>query len=477
MYKYLNNFFYNIWEMLFNYKLNFYKNFKNIFFTLNYKFYNNFLFNSFYLWKNIFEINFWTRSFYKNKTTKSGILSFVIKNNVSSYFNYKLNFHSSTNLIKNNFMIFFVFNNLIYGVNSFFLNFFKTNFNLNKISLYFLNIYKRSFGEGFFYLRGLFLIFFIDASITDDEPLWEPIEWSLVQTWLLFIFIFAWIAENLITSRYGSYTGRDKRVWFAWYKSFWLIDLCFAVSYGLAALFVIVPFYFELTYTVSFIFSWWNWYTRVFFFKFISIFTIVVLIAHLLQLNIRWLNWKKLILLILFINFFLAYLLYTHFIMAFFGYFTDPLWYQKTRFVDYIQLSHEPLKWGWGPAKRDHFTYHKVTTVFWFKNDGPFAGAFLMIHIFFFLTIFFLYIYWITLLRRVYTTKEITYTFTVFCISSLKQFYYFFFLLYLLIFMSFIVCYWRFPIEFLWLINSNSWFINFFSIVKDYFHFLLSIFY
>jgi hypothetical protein len=30
--------------------------------------------------------------------------------------------------------------------------------------------------------------------------------------------------------------------------------------------------------------------------------------------------------------------------MAFFGYFTDPLWYQKTRFVDYIQLSHEPLK-------------------------------------------------------------------------------------------------------------------------------------
>jgi hypothetical protein len=68
-------------------------------------------------------------------------------------------------------MIFFVFNNLIYGVNSFFLNFFKTNFNLNKISLYFLNIYKRSFGEGFFYLRGLFLIFFIDASITDDEPL------------------------------------------------------------------------------------------------------------------------------------------------------------------------------------------------------------------------------------------------------------------------------------------------------------------
>ena len=187
-------------------------------------------------------------------------------------------------------------------------------------------------------------------------------------------------------------------------------------------------------------------------------------------------NWKKLIFFILIINFFIAYLLYTHFIMTFFGYFTDPLWYQKTRFVDYIQLSHEPLKWGWGPAKRDHFTYHKVTTVFWFKNDGPFAGAFLTIHIFLFFSIFFIYLYWVILLRRVYTTKEVTFTFTIFCISVLKQFYYFFFLLYLLILMSFVFCYWRFPIEFLWLLNTNSWILNFFFILKDYFIFIINIF-
>jgi photosystem II P680 reaction center D1 protein len=30
----------------------------------------------------------------------------------------------------------------------------------------------------------------------------------------LFIFLFVLIGENLICSRYGSYTGRDKRVWF-----------------------------------------------------------------------------------------------------------------------------------------------------------------------------------------------------------------------------------------------------------------------
>ena len=423
LHKILTKFFYSLYENYLFTKIIFFKKFKSLFVSLDYFFLYKILNYSRILWEKIFKINFWINRKKKKNFTK--------KNKIGSLFFNNFRFNKLINLVKNNFIIFLFYNNVTKTLTSLFLNFIKTNliFSLffKDFSIYLLDQYKRTFGEGYYYLRGLFIIFFIDASITDDEPLWEPIEWSLVQTWLLFIFIFAWIAENLITSRYGSYTGRDKRVWLAWYKSFWLIDLFFAISYGLAALFVIVPFYFELTYSVSFIFNWWNWYTRVFFFKFISIFTIIILIAHLLQLNIRWLNWKKLIFFILIINFFLVYLLFTHFIMTFFGYFTDPLWYQKTRFVDYIQLSHEPLKWGWGPAKRDHFTYHKVTTVFWFKNDGPFAGAFLTMHIFFFITIFFLYIYWVTLLRRVYTTEEVTYTFTIFCISSLKQFYYFFF--------------------------------------------------
>ena len=471
LHKILTKFFYLLYENYFFAKVLFFKRFKSLFLSLDYLFLYKMFNYSHIIWEKIFKINFWINRKKKKNFNKSTALSF--------YFFNDFKFNKLASLIKNNFIIFLFYNNVNKTLISLFLNFIKTNstFSLffKNFYLYIVDQYKRTFGEGYYYLRGLFIIFFIDAAITDDEPLWEPIEWSLVQTWLLFIFIFAWIAENLITSRYGSYTGRDKRVWLAWYKSFWLIDLFYAISYGLAALFVIVPFYFELTYSISFIFNWWNWYTRVFFFKFISIFTVIVLIAHLLQLNIRWLNWKKLIFFILIINFFLVYLLFTHFIMTFFGYFTDPLWYQKTRFVDYIQLSHEPLKWGWGPAKRDHFTYHKVTTVFWFKNDGPFAGAFLTMHIFFFITIFFLYIYWVTLLRRVYTTEEVTYTFTIFCISSLKQFYYFFFLLYIFIFMSFIVCYWRFPIEFLWLVNSSSWFWNFFVIMQDYFFFIIGI--
>jgi len=123
----------------------------------------------------------------------------------------------------------------------------------------------KSFSFSWYYLSGFVFILFIDACLTDDEPLWEPIEWSLVQTWILFIFSFAWIAENLIVSRYGSYAGRDKRVWMAWYKTFWLIEGYYVLNYGVAVVLVMVPFYFELNYNLSFIYSWWTWFSKVFF--------------------------------------------------------------------------------------------------------------------------------------------------------------------------------------------------------------------
>lgn len=339
----------------------------------------------------------------------------------------------------------------------------------------FLHIFKHTFGEGFIYIRGLFIIFVMDASITDDEPLWEPVEWSLLQSWLLFIFLFAWIAENLICSRYGSYTGRDKRVWFAWYKTFWLIEGWYVISLGLASLWVIVPHYYEITYAISFIMNWWNWYSRVFFFKFLSLYTIIIFLAYYLQISLRWVNWKKSFFLIVIVNLFLLYMLYSQFFIAFFGYFTDPNWYHKTRLVDYVQLSHEPSKWGWGASKRDHFSYHQSKTVFWFKNDGPFASAFLFFNMFFFISLFMLCLYWLTLLRRVYATQEITYTFTTYCVSSLKQFFYFFFFIFLLVLLSYMFCYWRLPIEFYWSLNAYSWLANLKNIVLDYPQFLISL--
>ena len=337
------------------------------------------------------------------------------------------------------------------------------------------DLVNRSFSFGFIYIRGFIVILFIDACLTDDEPLWEPIEWSLVQTWILVTFSFAWIAENLIVSRYGSYTGRDKRVWMSWYKTFWMIETFYVLNYGVVSAIVIVPFYFETNYNLSFVYSWWHWYSRVFFFKFLSVYSIVLLLANLLQISVRWLNWKKGLVLIITINIFLAYLLYTHFIITFFGYFTDPTWYQKVRPIDYIQLSHEPARWGWGPAKKDHFTYHNVKTVLWFKNDGPFASSFLLFQTFMFVCIFLTFIWWVSLCRRVYSMREIPQTFTTYCVSSLRQFLYLFLLLYLFVFLSYLSNYWRFPMELAFTINSNPWIYNFWLILRDYPTFLLSI--
>ena len=104
----------------------------------------------------------------------------------------------------------------------------------------------------------------------------------------------------------------------AWYKTFWLIEGFYALNYGAASIFVIVPFYFEQNYNVSFIYSWWHWYSRVFFFQFIASYSVILLMGHLLQINLRWINWKKGVIPILLINIFIAYLIYTHFIMVFF---------------------------------------------------------------------------------------------------------------------------------------------------------------
>lgn len=343
------------------------------------------------------------------------------------------------------------------------------------VSYYWNDLSNKTFSFGFYYLRGLFVILFVDACLTDDEPLWEPIEWSLVQTWILFIFTFAWIAENLIVSRYGSYTGRDKRVWMGWYKTFWMIEGFYVLNYGAASVFVIIPFYYETNYNLSFVYSWWNWYSRTFFFKFLAVYSIVLLLANLLQMSVRWLNWKKGLILIITINIFLAYLIYTHFIITFFSYFTDPTWYQKTRPIDYIQLSHEPAKWGWGPAKKDHFTYHNVKTVLWFKNDGPFASSFLFFQVFMFVCIFLTFIWWISLFRRVYSMKEIPLTLTTYCVSSLKQFLYFFLFMYIFIFLSFMINYWRFPFELSYNVDAPSWIFNVLYILRDYPNFLLSL--
>ena len=331
-------------------------------------------------------------------------------------------------------------------------------------------------GDAVSFIFAIFVVCFVDALITDDEPLFEPVEWSLTQTWVMLVFGLAWVAENLICSRYGSYTGRDKRVWFAWYKTFWLIEGWYVLSFGAAATFVITPFYNEISYNVVMLVTWWNWYSRVFFFNFISFYTVLLYLAYYVQLNLRHMGWKKVLFYVSLINLGLGYLLYSQFMISFFCYFTDPNWYHKTRLVDYVQLSHEPNKWAWGNAKRDHFSYHKSTTVFWFKTDNPFAEALMFFNVFFFFCLFLTYIYWVILFRRIYSTKEVSYTYMTYCTSSLRQFMYFFLLFYVLIIFSFTVSYWRLPIESMWVFSSDSYLMVVLTVFSDYHTLLLSLF-
>jgi hypothetical protein len=139
------------------------------------------------------------------------------------------------------------------GYNNFNYYYYFKNFEWNNNWRFFL---KKTFGQGTYQIYGYVAVMWFDILLTDDEPLLEPIEWSMVQTWILFIFAFAWVGENLIVSRYGSFTGKDKRVWAGWYRSFWIIDLWYALNYGIAVLVCIVPYYHELAYSLPLVHSW-----------------------------------------------------------------------------------------------------------------------------------------------------------------------------------------------------------------------------
>jgi hypothetical protein len=85
----------------------------------------------------------------------------------TSVFNNKtgimLNFNDNTTI--------FYINNY-YNINIIITNLFVfLNTNVKHYLVLFLDNFKRTFGDGFLYLRGLFILFFIDACLTDDEPI------------------------------------------------------------------------------------------------------------------------------------------------------------------------------------------------------------------------------------------------------------------------------------------------------------------
>ncbi len=323
------------------------------------------------------------------------------------------------------------------------------------LRLFFFNINLPSL----VYIQSLFIILLIDCCLMDDEPLWEPIEWTMVQSWLLFFFIFSWISETIITSRYGSFTGRDKRVYTGLFKAFWYLEIWFNFNMLLTCVFIIVPFYFELSYTVPYIVTWWQWYNRLFFFKFILIWIIIDFINSIVIHGIKWLNFKKLFIICNIVTFLLFYLFFIQFIVTYFSYFTDSLWYKKTSWCDFNRLSHNPQKWGWGGYDRDHFNYHKTTLSFWFKNDALYASAFFFINMLNFLLLSLTILQWLLIVRQLYTTKNISYTFITYGFSTLNLYFTNVFFLFFFVIISMIYQFMRTSTDFLWVIFQTD-FIN-----------------
>lgn len=302
---------------------------------------------------------------------------------------------------------------------------------------------------GFIYIRNLLILLVLDGLLLDDEPLWEPIEWSVVQTWIIYIYIFSWIAETIFSSRYGSYTNRDKIVWSGLYKVYTYMKYWLILNIIIVTLFVTMPFYFEISYSISYVVVWWNWVTSIFFFKitcyFMLLFTVLLLLKHLNRWSLIHTQYLLLITLLLITS----YIFYFNFLLVLFAYFTDYLDFQLTGWSKFNDIIQGPLKWGWGSVDRDNFAYHRTPTVFWFKNDPLIAGSLLFLHLFFFQFFFFFFIQILTMIRVIYSSQMLSYTLLTYFQASIKEFYFSFLGLIVLIFISMLYQFIRFPFELL----------------------------
>lgn len=276
-----------------------------------------------------------------------------------------------------------------------------------------------------FIILNILLIFVVDALIGDDEPLFEPIEWTLWQTWLLFILVISWLAELLISSTYGNYTGRDKRVWTALYKSYWLVQIYIMFCLLSLTIFTIVPFYFELQSCNAVWISFWNWYNRIFLWKALSIHFILLLFAFMLQINSRWINYSKVLIIMFIVIILVGLLVYTNITVIMFLYFTNPLTYNINLNLDYAQLSNVPNKWGWGMSNKDHFSYHTTPTVFWYKYDFCYIASILIIQLFFTLSYILIFFQLSLIFIKFYTTKIITYTLLTYYANIIRIYFYY----------------------------------------------------
>jgi len=144
-----------------------------------------------------------------------------------------------------------------------------------------------------------------------------------------------------------------------------------------------------------------------------------------MKLSLRLVSPRKLLVFSYLIFFILSYLFYFNAMTLLLGYFTDISAFQKSGWSDSMRLVHGPAKWGWGTSSRENFSYHRTTTTFWYKSDPLIASSILFLHIFIFKFLLFFLIQIIALVRTLYTTGEVSFTYITYFYLSTREFFYF----------------------------------------------------
>lgn len=272
------------------------------------------------------------------------------------------------------------------------------------------------------YFISIFSSFFFELWLIDDEPLWESVEWSVFMSWLLFMGAWTWFLGVFFSSRYGSYSPQDRVLWVGLYKVNTFFETSFFFNMLFITVFVTLPFYYEVTYSLSNVFLWWSVYNTRLFLKTGIFFSLFYKASFFLRLQLRWFSVFSLSLLLLILLALVAYLLFFLFINLLLTPLTDMYSYMRRGWLGLEQLTQGPCKWGSGPSSRDHFSYHKSSTVFWFKNDPLLAGSLFFFCLLFYLFTLFLYMQIFFLLCALHTSRSVSFNNLSLLVYSCRRF-------------------------------------------------------
>ena len=305
----------------------------------------------------------------------------------------------------------------------------------------------------FFHLRTFFCLFTIFATfafellLVDDEPLWEPIEWSVFGSWFLFYSVWTWFLAVYLSSRYGSYSPQDRIVWEGLYKVNIFFEFSLLFNMLFITIFVTLPFYYEVTYSVSNIVLWWSVYNMRVFLKVGLLFSIFYKVSYFMRTQLRWFGTFRLLLFLLVLFIIVSFLLFFLFINFLLAPLADTYSHIRRGWMGLEQLTQGPCRWGSGPNSRDHFSQHKSSTVFWFKNDPLLSGSLFFFCLLFYLYVFFLYIQVFFLLCSVAITRRVSFNNLSVLICSFRKFGIFIYFFWLFFLVSFLYNIIRLPIN------------------------------